>query len=307
MMNLDGFNSLFELINTFSSEQKCIEYLESIRWKGTVISPFDSTSKVYKCSNGNYWCKSTNKLFNVKHQTIFENSKVPLQKWFMAIWLISSHKKGISSVQLSKDIDVTQKTGWFMLQRIRKCLSDNSFMLHNEVEVDETYIGGRERNKAVNNKTKGAQGRSTKTKTAVIGMIERKGRLVSHIIENAKSATLTSAVLNAVDKNATVYTDEWKGYSTVDRLYHHLFVKHKQTEFANGNIYTNNIECFWGLLKRSLLGTYHNASKKHLQMYIDEFVFRYNTRNISEVERFNLLLTNTQHRLKYRDLIVQKI
>lgn len=128
MMNLDGFNSLFELINTFSSEQKCIEYLESIRWKGTVISPFDSTSKVYKCSNGNYWCKSINKLFNVKHQTIFENSKVPLQKWFMAIWLISSHKKGISSVQLSKDIDVTQKTGWFMLQRIRKCLSDNSFI-----------------------------------------------------------------------------------------------------------------------------------------------------------------------------------
>lgn len=303
LKSFKDFDSLFELVRTFSSEKKCIKYLERIRWNGSVVSPFDPSSKVYKCSNGNYWCKSTNKVFNVKTKTIFENTKIPLQKWFMAIWIISSHKKGISSVQLAKDINVTQKTGWFMLQRIRKCLGTGSPMLYNEVEVDETYIGGRERNKNAKCKIVGTQGRSTKTKIAVIGMVERNGKLVSHIIKDAKSSSLTPAVLNAVDKSATIYTDEWKGYCTIDKIYNHLFVKHKLNEFANGNIYTNNIEGFWGLLKRGLFGIYHNASKKHLQMYIDEFVFRYNTRTITESDRFNLLLTNTQCRLRYKELV----
>lgn len=303
MIKLSKFNSLFELIRTFSDEEKCIEYLEQIRWKDGVISPFDSTSKVYKCSKG-YWCKNTNKMFNVKTKTIFENTKIPLQKWFMAIWLITSHKKGISSLQLSKDINVTQKTGWFILQRIRKCFEmENHSILHNEVEVDETYIGGRERNKNLFGSHNGTQGRSTKTKTPVIGMVERKGKLVAHIIPNAKSISLTPAVLNVVDRSATIYTDEWKGYITIDKLYNHSFVKHKDNEFVNGKAYTNTIECFWGLLKRGLLGIYHNSSKKHLQMYIDEFVFRYNTRKLNELDRFNILLSNITNRLRYSELI----
>ncbi|MBR6560068.1 MAG: IS1595 family transposase [Alistipes sp.] len=303
MIILSKFNSLFELIRTFSDEEKCIEYLEQIRWKDGVISPFDSTSKVYKCSKG-YWCKKTNKMFNVKTKTIFENTKIPLQKWFMAIWLITSHKKGISSLQLSKDINVTQKTGWFILQRIRKCFEmENHSILHNEVEVDETYIGGRERNKNPFGSHNGTQGRSTKTKTPVIGMVERKGKLVAHIIPDAKSISLTPAVLNVVDRSATIYTDEWKGYIAIDKLYNHSFVKHKDNEFVNGKAYTNTIECFWGLLKRGLLGIYHNSSKKHLQMYIDEFVFRYNTRKLNESDRFNILLSNITNRLRYSELI----
>ena len=265
MIDLSDFNSLFDLVQIFSSEEKCIEYLESVRWKDGVISPFDPTSKVYKCSKG-YWCKNTNKVFNVKTRTIFENTKISLQKWFMAIWLITSHKKGISSIQLSKDIHVTQKTSWFMLQRIRNCFEcENQHNLSNEVEIDETYIGGRERNKKQSNEKSGTQGRSIKTKVPVIGMIERKGKLVSHIIENAKSVTLTSAIVNKVDKTATIYTDEWKGYYTIDKLYNHLFVKHKENEFVNGNVSTNTIEGFWGLLKRGILGIYHKISKKHLQ------------------------------------------
>lgn len=303
MIDLSDFNSLFDLVQIFSSEEKCIEYLESIRWKDGVVSPFDPTSKVYKCSKG-YWCKNTNKVFNVKTRTIFENTKISLQKWFMAIWLITSHKKGISSIQLSKDIHVTQKTSWFMLQRIRNCFEcENQHNLSNEVEIDETYIGGRERNKKQSNEKSGTQGRSIKTKVPVIGMIERKGKLVSHIIENAKSVTLTSAIMDKVDKTATIYTDEWKGYYTIDKIYNHLFVKHKENEFVNGKVSTNTIEGFWGLLKRGILGIYHKISKKHLQMYIDEFVFRYNTRKISEIQRFEFLIFNITNRITYNDLI----
>lgn len=303
MIDLSDFNSLFDLVQIFSSEEKCIEYLESVRWKDGVVSPFDPMSKVYKCSKG-YWCKNTNKVFNVKTRTIFENTKISLQKWFMAIWLITSHKKGISSIQLSKDIHVTQKTSWFMLQRIRNCFEcENQHNLSNEVEIDETYIGGRERNKKQSNEKSGTQGRSIKTKVPVIGMIERRGKLVSHIIENAKSVTLTSAIMDKVDKTATIYTDEWKGYYTIDKLYNHLFVKHKENEFVNGNVSTNTIEGFWGLLKRGILGIYHKISKKHLQMYIDEFVFRYNTRKISEIQRFEFLIFNMTNRITYNDLI----
>ena len=301
MIDLSKFNSLIDVVKFFSSEEKCIEYLEQIRWNGNVVSPFDSTSKVYKCSKG-YWCKNSNKSFNVKTKTIFENTKIPLQKWFMSIWLVTSHKKGISSIQLSKDINVTQKTSWFMLQRIRKCFGcENNYNLSNEVEVDETYIGGRERNK--NNHTKGTQGRSIKTKVPVLGMVERNGKLVSFVIQDTKSSTLTPLILKTIDSNTKIYTDEWKGYCNVHKYYHHESVKHKDNEFVKGKVYTNTIECFWGLLKRGLFGIYHNTSKKYLQMYVDEFVFKFNTRKVKDYERFVIILSNITNRLKYRDLI----
>lgn len=305
MVSFKNFNSLLELINTFSTEEKCIEYLEYIRWNGKVISPFDPNSKVYKCSKG-YWCKNTNKIFNVKTGTLFENTKIPLQKWFISIWLVTSHKKGISSIQLSKDINVTQKTGWFILQRIRQCFKcENNHKLSNEVEVDETYIGGRERNKCNHNlnKNKGTQGRSVKTKVPVLGMVERNGKLVSYIVPDTKSSTLTPNILQTIDFNTTIYTDEWKGYCNIHKFYNHKSVKHKDNEFVNGKVYTNTIECFWGLLKRGLFGIYHNTSKKHLQMYIDEFVFKFNTRYGNERERFVILLSNMTNRLKYKDLV----
>ena len=303
MVVLDRFDSLFELIGTLSSEEQCIEYLEKIRWRGRVVSPFDVTSKVYKCSAG-YWCKNSNRLFNVKTGTIFENTKIPMRKWFMAIWILSSHKKGISSVQLSKDINVTQKTGWFMLQRIRRCFEcDYQHQLNNEVEVDETYLGG---NLSVKRKRRGgavSNSLSDKPQIPIIGMVERRGRLISHIITDAHSSTLTSEILKMVDRGATLYTDEWGGYDAVGDLYRHYVIRHKVREYVNGHISTNTIECFWGVLKRGLSGIYQNPSKKHLQMYINEFVFRYNTRDMNDYDRFNILLSRVAKRLRYRDLI----
>lgn len=308
MIDTSKFKSMFDLLRVFSSEEICIEHLESLRWKGNVVSPFDESSKVYKCANHRYKCKNTRKYFNVKTGTIFEGSNIPLQKWFVAIWLLASHKKGISSLQLSRDIDVTQKTAWFMLHRIRMCLClENGSQLENEVEIDEVYIGGREKNKHESNRTEGTQGRSTKTKTPVLGMIERHGKLVASVIPNASVKVLTSEVKKFVSEGSVVYTDEWGGYKDMKNIYTHLFVHHKEKEFVNGCAYTNTIEGFWGYMKRGIFGIYHYASKKHLQSYVDEYVFRYNTRNIADNVRFNSLLCNVnQFRLKYSDLIDEK-
>jgi len=303
MINKD-FNSILDLINTFPDEEACIKHLEESRWNGHVVSPFDRTSTVYKCSNNRYRCKNTSKYFNVKTATLFDNTKVKLQKWFIAIWLVTSHKKGISSIQLSKDINVTQKTAWFMLQRIRACFGmENDNDLDNTVEADETYVGGKNKNRHADKKVPNSQGRSAKDKTPIVGIVERKGNLNANVVENVKSETLSTEIIRSIKHTASLYTDEWLGYKGVSRIYNHAIVKHNQGEYVNGRVHTNTIEGFWSLLKRGIVGIYHFTSKKHLQRYVDEFVFRYNTRKRSESERFNLLLANTETRTTYKGLI----
>jgi transposase-like protein len=303
MINQD-FKSILDLIKTFPDEQTCIDHLETLRWNGNVISPFDATSKVYKCKGNKYRCKNTGKYFNVKTDTLFDNTKIELQKWFLAIWIVTSHKKGISSLQLGRDLNITQKSAWFMLQRIRNCFGiENDNQLDNEVEADETYVGGKNKNRHGNKKVEASQGRSAKDKTPVLGMVERNGKLNAKTVANVQSATLTKEIVANVKESASLYTDEWLGYKGVSRIYDHSIVKHNKGQYVNGRIHTNTIEGFWSLLKRGIFGIYHFTSKKHLQMYVDEFVFRYNTRDTTEAMRFNLLLANTQNRLTYKTLI----
>jgi transposase-like protein len=299
------FNSLFDLLKTFDSEEICIEYLETLFWNGNPVSPFDPNSKVYKCAGNKYRCKNTGLYFNIKTNTIFDSTKISMQKWFMAIWLITMHKKGISSLQLAKDIEVTQKTAWFMLQRIRNCYDiENNHTLENKVESDETFVGGAEKNKHANKRTEGTQGRSTKTKSAVHGMVERGGKLVAKTVKTTSSIYLTPSMIKHIKQGSTLYTDEWVGYKGVDGLYEHLFVNHSAGEYVKNDAYTNTVEGFWSLLKRGIDGIYHFVSKKHLQKYIDEYVFRYNTRTSSEVERFEYLLKNLSNKyLPYKLLI----
>ena len=303
MINKD-FNSILELLQSFPDEQSCINHLEELRWNGYVVSPFDATSKVYKCKGGKFKCKNTGKYFNVRTGTLFDNTKIELQKWFLAIWLVTSHKKGISSMQLARDLAVTQKTAWFMLQRIRKCFDiENNNDLDNDVEVDETYVGGKNKNRHKNKKVEGSQGRSSKDKTPVVGMIERGGKLNARKVDNVKKKTLTKEIIGCVKKSASLFTDEWVGYNGVAKLYNHAMVNHGQGEYVNGDAHTNTLEGFWSLLKRGIVGIYHFVSRKHLQNYVDEFVFRYNTREMTEASRINRLLENMAVRTTYRGLV----
>lgn len=302
MINTE-FNTILELIQAFPDQQSCINHLESLRWANGVISPFDESSKVYVCKGNRYRCKNTSKYFNVKTNTLFDNTKVPLQKWFLAIWLITCHSKGISSVQLSKDIGVTQKTAWFMLHRIRNCFGfDNDNDLNGEVEVDETYIGGKNKNKHASKKTKGAQGRS-KSKAAVFGMIERGGKLNAKHVDDVTISTLTNEIVNYV-KDAKVYSDEWLGYNALKHIYDHQFIKHGAGQYVDGKVHTNTIEGFWSILKRGIIGIYHFISVKHLQNYIDAFVYRYNSRKLTQANRFNLVLENSNNKITYKELIL---
>jgi len=299
------FKSLKDILKRFPTEQSCVDYLEARLWNGNVISPYDSDSKVTKGKNNNYWCSSSRRYFNVKTGTIFENTKVPLTSWFLAIYLVTSFKKGISSCQLAREIEVTQKTAWFMLKRIHNCfgIDNHKEQFKEEVEADETYVGGKAYNKHAKKKKKGTQGRSTKDKTAVFGIIERNGEVVAEVIKNADSKTLLAIIEKYVTEGITIYTDEFSSYVTLSAKYDHEIVRHKSKQYVNGNAHTNSIENYWSHLKRMITGIHHWVSPRHLQYYVDSESFRYNTCEITTYERFNLTLQQANKRLKYKDLI----
>ena len=323
------FKSLKDLQDAFPTEQHCIDYLEEKRWGGKVVSPFDPTSKVYKCKDNKYRCKNTGKYFNVKTKLIFHKTSLPLIYWFMAIWLVLSHKKGISSIQLSKDIGVTQKTAWFMLHRIRKALgidndksddnNEDNRKLEGTVEVDETFIGGKNKNRhadkkvkacqgrsfkdKVDKKVKACQGRSFKDKVPVFGMLQRGGKVIAKVVSDTKAETLFSSICKYVKSGSNLYTDEWNYSRGADIWYNHRNVNHGAGFYGSGDLTTNHIEGFWALVKRSIMGIYYHWSKKHMQRYIDECVYRFNTRKFSDRERFDFFLRNIECRLTYKELI----
>ena len=299
MINQD-FNSILELIQAFPDQQTCIDHLKQLRWNGNVVSPFDADSKVYDCKGNKYKCKNTGKYFNVKTNTIFDNTKLPLQKWFLAIWLVTSHKKGISSLQLGRDLNITQKSAWFMLSRIRQCFGiQDETKLDNEVEADETFVGGKNKNRHASKKVKG----TIDDKAPVLGMVERKVNVIAKKIPDTTLETLSLEIIKNVKETAKIYTDEYTSYARLKRVYDHQTVKHHKHQYVKGRVHTNTIESFWALLKRGIFGIYHFTSKKHLQLYVDEFTFRYNSRAFSEGMRFNLLLQNTENRITYKELI----
>lgn len=307
MFNTD-FKSIVDVMKTFSNEKSCIDYLEQMRWSETgVVSPFDENSKVYKCKDNKYKCKNTGKYFNVKTATMFDNTKIDLQKWFFAIFIVTTHKKGISSVQLSRDIDVMQKSAWFMLMRIRACFGiENNNELEGIVEADESFYGGKNKNRHKDKKVKNSQGRSFKDKTPILGLIQRDGKMTAIVTKDTQKDSIQPLIKRYVSKGSVLISDDWKGYHGIESHLHHYSIKHADKGYKHDfdkSIHTNNIEGSWKIMKNSLRDMYNHVSKKHLQIYVDEFVFRYNTRKINSSDTFNYLILNSAIRTKYYDLI----
>lgn len=303
-IDFEQFDSLFSVMEYFNTDDICKQTIAQYRWPdGDVICPYCGGHHCNVCKDGRHLCKRCNRKFNVTVGTIFENTKISLRKWFIMMYLVSCHKKGVSSHQISRDCKITQKTAWNNLQKIRTLYNQDMNDLEGEVECDEAYIGGREKNKHESKRTEGTQGRSTKTKTPVFGMVERGGTLVAKKVQNTQGNTLSPIIRKFVKPGSRIYTDEYIGYhSLYDSEYTHAIVHHNAKEFVVGKAYTNNIEGFWGLFKRSFFGIYHSVSAKYLQRYVDEAVFRYNTREQQESARFLEMFRRSLNVVSYKDV-----
>lgn len=304
-----NFKNLPQLLNYFKDEKTAVEYFEQQRWGGNVVCPHCGHDKVYRTTRG-YKCasKTCYKKFTVKVGTIFEDSKISLRIWFAAIYICSAHKKGISSCQLARDLNITQKTAWFVLHRVRAMLkSEAPFMIKTVYQADETFIGGKNKNRHADKKVKESQGRSVKDKTPVLGMVKQSdGTVITRVIPDTKAKTLKPIINELVKEGSILVTDEWPAYNSIRDKYDHVVVNHKSGEYVRGVYHTNSVEGFWAILKRGIYGIYHYASPQHLHAYCNEFAYRYNSRKITDLERFDRVLTHTQGRLTYKNLIASK-
>jgi len=293
--------TLLTLSDNFPDEESCIRYFEKMCWGDKVVSPYDATSRVYKCSNGRYKCKNTGRYFDVKTGTAFANTKLPLRAWFYVMMLFLSHKRGVSSCQLARDLGITQKTAWNMLHKIRQYMTkENNHVLSGEVEIDETFVGGKNKNRHKDKKVEKCQGRSFKDKVPVFGILERNGKVIAKVVSNTQAKTLVPIVRKNVEAGSVVYTDGWE-YTGLIGSYKQMSVDHEKhfygttyaTEYGEIiTISTNGIENVWSHFKRMIIGIYYHVSKEYMQRYVDEYIFRFNTRNYSDSQRFNLLLRN---------------
>ena len=282
--------NIIHIFKKFPTQESCITYLEKVRWGDTPTCPYCKSKQTVPLGN-RHRCYNCITSFSVTVGTIFHKTKIPLQKWFLAISLILNAKKSLSSLQLSRDIEVNRNTAWRVSMQIRKAMREREqgSMLMGIVEMDETYVGGKPRkgNNRSDDKPN-PRGRGTK-KTPVIGAVERGGDVKAEAThkDKLKGKNLRSFVRRHVQtEESTLITDEYKGYIGMSKLVDHLKINHSEM-YVDGIIHTNTIESFWSLLKRGVIGQFHHVSKKHLQRYVDEFCYRYNLRKQNQELSFN--------------------
>ena len=274
--------STFQLFELIPDAETARLYLESRLWpKGAVCPTCSGLDRITARKGGFYRCNKCKLDFTVRTGTIFERSHVPLHKWIYAMYLMVTARKGISSMQLAKEIGITQKSAWFMLQRLREACAGKGDKLNGIVEIDEAYVGGKETNKHESKKLK--MGRGSVGKTAVMGLRERGGRTVAMTVENTDKETLQNAIFDNVEIGSTLMTDEHLAYSGLNGMFFkHETVNHLSGEYRRRPVSTNSIESVWALLKRGIYGVYHQVSAKHLSRYVDEVSFRLNAGNVKQ-------------------------
>lgn len=306
---MEGFKTLREAILHFANFENCKDLMVQLRWpNGTVKCPHCGSEKVtwlaknrvWKCYTGHSQPK-----FSLKTGTIFEDSPLGLEKWLPALWLVVNCKNGISSCEVAKDLGVTQKTAWFMGHRLRYALKQGGFdKLSGEVEVDETFIGGKARNMHKAKRAEKITGTGGKDKEIALGMVERGGKVRVMHIDDRKKKGLQANIREHVEAGSAIFSDELKSYEGLEADYQHAVIDHA-VEYVNGNVHTNTMENFWSLLKRGLHGTYISVEPFHLFRYLDEQAFRYNNRHkdLNDFDRFKLALSQiTGKRLTYEHL-----
>jgi transposase-like protein len=304
---MESPDTLRDAVIWFADFEHCRQFIMELRWPdGVVKCPHcDSENvtwlakqRVWKCYTGH-----PRPTFTLKTGTIFEDSPLPLEKWLCAAWLIISCKNGISSYELHRGLKVTQKTAWFMNHRIRLAMREGGFnKLAGEVEIDETFIGGKARNMHKVRRERVITGTGGKDKTMVMGMVERGGEVRAFVVDSRRKAELQKRVREHVEAGAAIFTDELKSYDGLESDYQHAVINHA-VEYANGNVHTNTMENFWSLLKRGLHGTYISVEPFHLFRYIDEQAFRYNNRRLTDAERFVIVMKQiVGRRVTYKEL-----
>jgi transposase-like protein len=300
--------SLLEAIRYFSDLDVATEFVANLRWpNGPVCPRCGGVEHSYLTTRRIWKCKACKRQFSVKLGTVFEDSPLGLDKWLPAVWLAANTKNGISSHELARSLGVTQKSAWFMLHRIRLAMQTGSFeKLDGEVEVDESFVGGLARNMHEDRRARKINGTGGRDKTVVLGIRQRDGETRAQVIPNTTKHTLHGAVREHVEPGANVYTDAYRSYRGLSAEYDHEVVDHAE-RYVDGRVHTNGLENFWSLLKRGLHGTYVSVEPFHLFRYIDERVFAYNLREMSDYGRFaSVLKTASGRRLTYAEVTGQR-
>jgi transposase-like protein len=316
--------TLLEAIQYFSDEQVCIDTVAMMRWPQGVRCGYCDAEKPYYLATQKRWkCRTCRKQFSVKVNSIFEDSPISLKKWLPALWLLVNCKNGVSSYEIARDLGVTQKTAWFILQRLRLALRARDFSCKmggngGAIEVDETFIGGKPANMHHDRRVRishiqSKQARTSNTyglagKSAIMGMYDREARQVrATVVQNVKRETLQNEILNSIAHGSTIYSDQAVSYDKLRDHFVHETVNHT-TEYVNGQVHTNCLENFWSLMKRNLRGTYVAVEPFHLDRYVDEQVFRFNHRAtednpLNDADRFYIALSQVANkRLTYAEL-----